>query len=337
MAGVTLNANGRDGSGTVNARVRGADYGGVLLQDFETKLDLDGAAQTATGTFSAPKVEAFHVPMTKVNGKVNLGADRILRLTDMKADAWSGAVAGVAEIDLTDPVAPGFDIRTEAKGLQANDLVSSLTPADGLIFGSVDMASSFRGKGATPEEITKALTGNGTFSAQDGRFAKTPTIEAIWKTLNLGEQETVPFRNLLTKFAVENGRLVTDEITLQGGNAAWKASGAVSFTGELSYDVQVELNDQLSDLYRKRLGSDLANLFAGSKGRLVVDLKVRGNAQKPAVMLDKEKLAERAAGRAKEQIGENLKGELQKGLNKLFGGSAKPQPPPADTSGAGGD
>ncbi|HMB68407.1 MAG TPA: AsmA-like C-terminal region-containing protein, partial [bacterium] len=258
------------------------------------------------------------------------------RLTEMKAGAWNGAVEGVAEIDLRDPLSPGFDIRTQAKGLQANDFVSSLTPARDLVFGTLDVASSFQGKGSTPEEITKALTGNGTFSAHDGRFAKTPTIEAIWKTLNLGEQETVPFRDLLTAFAVENGRFVTDEISLQGGNAAWKASGAVSFTGELSYDIQVELNDQLSDLYRKRLGRDLANLFSGSQGRLVVDLKVRGNASKPAVMLDKDKLATRAAERAKSQVGDNLKGELQKGLNKLFGGSTKPQPPPADTSGTGG-
>ena len=87
MAGVTLRAEGRDGAGTVDARIHGADYGGVLLQDFETKLQLQG--QTAVGTFSAPKVQAFHVPLTRVRGNVDLGADRLLRLTDMKAGAWN--------------------------------------------------------------------------------------------------------------------------------------------------------------------------------------------------------------------------------------------------------
>jgi uncharacterized protein involved in outer membrane biogenesis len=334
MAGVTLRASGRDGSGTVDATVQGADYGGVLLRDFRTNLRLEG--QTATGTFQAPAVQAFHVPMTEVRGDVSLGADRVLRLTDMTAAAWSGAVQGTAEIDLRDPVSPAFDIRTDAKGLQANDFVSSLTPADGLVFGAVDVTSSFQGRGATPEEITRALTGSGTFSAHDGHFAKTPTIDAIWKTLNLGEQQTVPFRDLLAAFAVRDGSLVTDGLTLQGGNAAWKAAGSVSFTGELSYDVQVELNDQLSDLYRKRLGSDLAGLFAGSQGRLVLDLKVRGNASRPTVQLDKERLAARAAERAKQQVGESLKGGLQQGLQKLLGGSAKPPPAPADSARGGG-
>jgi hypothetical protein len=335
MAGVTLRAEGRDGSGTVDARVRGADYGGVLLQDFETKLRLEG--QSATGDFAAPRVQAFHVPMTQVRGQVALGADRVLRLTDMKAAAWNGAVEGTAEIDLNDPVSPAFDIRTQATGLQANDFVSSLTPARDLVFGTLDVASSFQGKGATPEEITKALTGNGTFSAHDGRFARTPTIDAIWKTLNLGEQESVPFRDLLTAFSVENGRLVTDAITLQGGNAAWKAGGAVSFAGDLSYDIQVELNDELSNLYRKRLGSDLANLFAGSQGRLVLDLKVRGTTTQPSVTLDRDRLAARAAERAKEKVGENLKSGLQQGLKNLLGGGSKAQPPkaPADSAAAG--
>lgn len=335
MAGVTLDAVGQDGAGTVDAHVHGADYGGVILQDFHTKLRLDG--QTAAGDFLAPRVQAFHIPMTQVQGKVNLGADRQLRLTDMKADAWNGSVQGTALVDLTDPTSPGFDIRTDAKALQANDFVSSLTPARNLVFGTVDVSSSFRGQGATPEEIAKALTGNGTFSAHDGRIAKTPTIEAIWKTLNLGEEDAVPFRDLLTKFAVENGQLITDGITVDGANATWKAAGAVSFTGDLNYDVEVQLDDRLSDLYRQRLGKDLANLFAGTSGRLAVDLKIRGNTTKPTVTLDREKLAARASERARDQVDNALKSGLQQGLKKLLGGSAKPaSPPPPDSGKSGG-
>jgi autotransporter translocation and assembly factor TamB len=206
-----------------------------------------------------------------------------------------------------------------------------MTPARGVVSGTLDLESSFQGRGATAEAIARALTGSGEITATDGRLAKTPTTQAIWNALGLGEQEAVPFRDLSTYFAVRDGRFVTDDLQLDGANARWKASGSLGFDGALDYDVQVELNDALSDAYRKRLGPDLAKLLGGTSGRLVIDLRITGNAAQPDVHVDRDKLVERA----REQIGSSVKEKLGSGLRKLLGGSSGPAPADgADTTGS---
>ena len=60
------------------------------------------------------------------------------------------------------------------------------------------------------------------------------------------------------------------------------------------------LLDQLITLGEGSIrSSDLANLLAGSSGRLVVDLWIHGDAARPKVDLDRQKLAQRIAENAK--------------------------------------
>jgi hypothetical protein len=330
MAGVTLDAQGSGGAGDVTARITGADYGGVVLRDFDTKLALAG--QTARGDFRAPQVDAYGSRLTGVTGRIDLAEDRILHLRDITGTAWGGAVQGKADIDLTDPESPAFDIQATAKGIEANEVISSVTPARGIVFGRMDLVSSFSGRGATPQDIARALTGSGNFTATDGKLAATPTTTAIWQALNLGEESIVPFRDLAAAFQVREGRIVTDAVELHGGNAAWKASGSLGFDGQLDYRLQVELDDRLSDVYRKRLGGELAKLLANDSGRLALDLTVSGPAAKPKVTVDTSKLAERA----KQNLGDALRGRLdqgvKQGLKGLLGGGTT-APGTADSTG----
>ncbi|MGQ0721217.1 MAG: hypothetical protein ACT4PE_06545 [Candidatus Eiseniibacteriota bacterium] len=330
MAGVTLDAKGSGGAGDVTARIASADYGGVLLRGFDTNLALQG--QTARGDFRAPEVDAYGSRLTGVTGTIDLAEDRILHLGDIAGTAWGGAVLGRADVDLTDPEQPGFDIEAKASGIEANDVISSVTPASGIVFGKMDLASSFSGRGATPEQIARALTGSGNFTATDGQLAATPTTQAIWQALHLGEESVVPFRDLAAAFQVREGRIFTDGVELHGGNAAWKASGSLGFDGQLDYRVQVELDDRLSDIYRKRLGGELARLLANDSGRLALDFALSGPAAKPQVTVDTSKLAERA----KQNLGNALRGRLdqslKQGVKQLFGGGTT-APGAADSSG----
>jgi hypothetical protein len=330
MAGVTLDARGRGGKGDVTARVTSADYGGVILRGFDTRLALSG--QTARGDFRAPEVDAYGSRLSGVTGTVDLAEDRILHLRDISGAAWGGAVTGRADIDLTDPLQPGFDIEADATGIEANDVISSVTPASEIVYGKMDLASRFSGRGATPQEIARALTGSGNFTATQGRFAATPTTKALWQALNLGEESIVPFRDLVAAFQVKEGRIVTDGIDVRGGNATWKASGSLGFDGQLDYRLQVELDDQLSSLYRKRLGGELARLLENDSGRLTLDLTLAGPAAKPKVTVDTSKLADRA----RQNLGNALRGRLDQGVKRLLGGGSTTTPPPDSTGKAPG-
>ena len=314
LAGVDITGTIRDEIGHFDAQVRGADFDGMILEQFTAKMDLQNS--TATGTFQAPRANAHIVPLTNVRGNVSIDANDVVRVTDVTAALWNGTVSGSADVDMKDRDSPAFAIDTRASGMSADQFIEALTPATDVLSGVLDVQSSFSGKGATPEAIAKTLVGSGTLDATKGQLEKSPAVQAIWQALNLGGQESIPFEDLATKFAVEEGKIHTRDLAVAGANADWLANGTLAFDGTMDYAVTVELNDELSNLYRQRVGRELAALLSGTSGRLAVDLRIHGNAQSPKVDVDTKALAERAA--------QNLKGKLQdelsSGKDKLIEG-----------------
>ncbi len=309
LRGVALEATVKEGRANVKMRVRRGDFGGTILHELDAGLDLVG--QTARGSFRSPRVDAYRVPLTQVRGDVNLGEDRVLRVHNVTAQVWTGSVAGSAEVNLADPLDPAFGIDANASSLQANDFLTALTPADNLLYGALDIRSSFSGHGSDPQVVSASLSGKGEVTGKNGRLERTPAIGALWGALNLGEKQSLDFRDFQTAFEVADGRLLTRDVRLSGAEADWTASGFVAFDGTLDYDVHVELNEALSQKYRERIGGELGKLLAGDSGRLALDLKITGQANNPRVSVDTSALLERAKEKAQEAVKQNVKDAIQ--------------------------
>jgi hypothetical protein len=314
LASVSLRVTAAPGSAQVRSTIARGDFGGIAVH--QANADVDIADGALTGGFRAARVDADRVPLTNVNGRIALGEDRVLHVTDVSADAWTGRLEGAARVDLADPVDPHFTIDTRARGLQANDFLTALTPAHGLLFGTLDLESSFTGHGTDPQAIAAALTGGGNVTGSSGHFAKSPPVSSLWESLNLGERETIAFNDFVTSFSVEDGKLFTRDLALGGRDADWKVAGFVGFDGRLDYDVQVALGEALSDTYRKRLGGELAKLLANDTGRLTLDLKITGEARQPSVRVDTARLFDRARKNAADAVKDQLKTGLQNLLGK---------------------
>ncbi len=303
LADATLDARLESGVARLTARVARAHFGeGVDLFD----LTGDGVMKEGRldGSFRSPRAQAFKVPMSAVDGKVAV-AERRVDVTDVRAGVFTGSIAGSAIVDMTDPVAPSFEIESRAKEIQANDFLSTLTPARGVLHGTLDLASKFSGKGLDPKTIAQSLVANGQVDARGGKIANAGYTQAIWKALKLDEQ-AISFRELVAPFSIRGGKLITDNLTLAGTDATWRANGAVAFDGTLDYNVELELSDALANDFRKRAGRDLANLLAGSSGKITLDLAVKGPAAHPSVQLDTSKLAKRAAANVSDQAKRGL-------------------------------
>jgi uncharacterized protein involved in outer membrane biogenesis len=333
MVNVDLIVAVRDRKARADARMATATFEGVRMEAVEAGVDVEG--QTARGGFHSPRIEAHRVPLTDVKGRIDLRDDRTLEITDITAAVWTGRADGRAAVDLTDLDSPGFTIEANATELPANDFLSTLTPAKNLLSGTLDLSARFDGKGGDPELVVESLTGDGRVDARGGKLQRTPAVGAVWNALNLDEQEAIDFRDLSTAFTIRDGRLITDDLRLSGGNADWNVSGFTDFEGNVDYAVQVELNEALSDHYRKRVGRDLAALLANTTGRLVIDLKVEGPSKKPRVKVDTAKLMDRARRNAMDALGRSVKDGIRDGISNLFG---KPEstsaPDSADTSAA---
>jgi hypothetical protein len=299
----------------------------LRLDGITAELELAPDAEVA-GTFRASEVEAYRLPLTEVTGKISLEDKHILHVRDVSGRLFSGEVQGLVDVDFASLKDPRFRVESSARGVEANDFLSALTPAKGVLFGKLDLSSTFSGQGSVPQDVLRSFSGEGELHTRAGRLAKTPAVAAVWQTLQLGEEDIIAFRDLVTSFRVADGRVETENLVISGGNAEWKISGFTSFDAKLRYAVQVTLNDELSRLYRKRIGQDLALVFANTEGRLVLDLTIEGEAKSPKVIVDTEKLVERARSNLKQ----NLERELTRGLEKLLpGGSA------ADSADSSGD
>jgi uncharacterized protein involved in outer membrane biogenesis len=320
LSDVELTMKLAGGKAHVETAVAHATFGTVAMTSLRADLDVEG--QTARGTFMSPRVEAQRVPLTRVRGEIDLGEDKVLHVQNVAAGLWTGTVQGDATVDLSVPGDPAFSIRTSATGVEANDVVSTLTPAKDLLHGTLNLRSSFAGRGTDPAAIAAGLTGSGDFEATAGRIEKTPAVAQVWNALQFGGRSSIPFKDLASKFAVRDGRLVTDNVVVDSGDALWKLSGAAAFDGTLDYDLEVELGEQLSEHYRRQIGGQLGSLLANTEGNLVLNLEIRGPAAKPRVTVDEQKLLERAKQNAADALQRKLKKEgdnLLGGLKDLIG------------------
>jgi hypothetical protein len=310
----------------LTASARRAELAELVLGSVLAELDLSADAG-ATGTFRASEVEAYHLPLKEVTGKISLEENRLLRLRDVQGRLFSGDVQGLVDVDFATPRNPRFRVESSARAVEANELLSALTPARDVLFGKLDLNSVFSGQGSEPSDVLRSFSGEGKLHTRAGRVTRTPSVAAVWRALQLGEEDIIAFRDLVTSFRVAEGRVETEDLVISGGDAEWKISGFTTFDAKLRYAVQVTLNDELSRLYRKRIGQDLARIFANTEGRLVLDLTIEGEAANPKVVVDTEKLTERARA----NLEQSLERELTRGLEKLLPGRT-----PADSADSSG-
>ena len=287
------------------------------------------------GTFTSASATVPRIPIQNVKGNISVRENRTMHLGDVTGTLYSGAARANIELDLRDPGAPAFRVESNVDNANANDLLSSITPAKDILVGTLDATSVISGKGNVPEAIARSLTGEGSMSAMGGKLQLSPAIMAIWSALGMQEKKSIDFKEFFAPFRLEQGKFVTRDLKLAGGDADWAANGAVGFDGMLDYQVQVTLNEQLSNIYRQRLGKDLAKVLAGSSGRLTLDLRVSGNARSPKVQVDTERLAQRAAENVTEQIQKEVEKKVLGQLGGLLGGKTRPDSAAASVDSAG--
>lgn len=321
LANATLTAHLSEGKARLQTRVARAHFGPDV-----TLHDVSGNGEIANGrldaTFTAPRADAFRMPLTAIDGRVGVEGHRIT-MSDMRAACFTGRIEGDALVDLADPKAPSFEIDSRAAGLEANDFVSALTPARDVLHGSLDVASKFSGRGIDPKAIAASLVANGTVDAHGGRLARGPWTKAVWNALNLGEQEAIQFKEMTAPFSIQGGKLVTENLVIESPEAKWHANGSLAFDGMLDYGIEVELGEALGADFRKRAGADVARLLASSSGRVTLDLRVTGPAARPQVTLDTAKLAQRAASHLGDEARDKLDSAKDRLMDQLGLGTAR--------------
>ncbi len=327
LEGVTVDFNADGELVRMTLTIKRGLFGEVIIRDAAS--DLDVREEGIDGKISAATADSGPLHLTGVKGDLRVTPGGVVRLSDVEAEAYGGTVTGDVTVDLTDRRESLFRFDVDASGLDANRFLSSITPVKNVLYGTLDMKSKWEGRGLEPEAFLKNLTGSGNAVTTGGELKNLEAINGVADLLGIGELKEQKFRSLHSGFRVENGRFSTDEVTMKSSAAEWLASGSVGFDGSLDYAITATLSPGASERLKEKTSS-LSSLFADEKGRVVLDLLIKGNTKKPEVSYDMKKTASRAGlGSILDAIGGG--GSIQGALDMLFGGGKKKDKPAGES------
>lgn len=246
-----------------------------------------------------------------VHGKLDVKsvtADVLLSPTRLSSPVFSmlgygGTVTGDATFDLTDTVRPAYAVHASVKRVQAAAMLSTWTPVRGLIRGTLDSDFDLFGRGQQPDELRRTLTLVGLAALSEGTVGPGPTLDAISRFVKIPALSQVKFKQLNLPMRIVQGRLFTDRVQLAGSHGEWVLAGSVGFDGALDYAVSVTLPPAAVEALNAR-SALAAGALADDQGRILLDLRLSGNARSPRVAWDASAMRDRLAGRASAALSE---------------------------------
>jgi AsmA protein len=271
-----------------------------------------------------------------------------LTVDDLRAGLLGGTVTGSLAVDLSEPDSLRYKSNLRASKVQANELVSTFTPARNILYGELDTSLDLAGIKAGELPPLALLTAVGDATVLDGYLAVRGPIAVIMREMGLiaTGSDRLDFQKLTTGLRVESGRVRLNDAKL--GSARYgdfTLSGSVGVDGTLDYRVHALMPKRYTPpalLEQKAL----LDLVADANGRLPLDFAVSGSVTNPQVKIDLAALQAQATTRAKQQLQAKGETEVKKATEKaaesakktLEGilGNMKRKSTPADTGRAPG-
>ncbi len=282
---------------------------------------------TRTGTVAIARLKNQKLDVANVSARVAM-SPTTLEVPSYSLHGYGGQVAGNATFDLANPARPGFKVKAQVDSVDADNLLSTWTPAHGLIHGALNTTLDLAGDGATPQDLQRTLTALGKALVSNGTLGPGPALDAVARATGIPSFKEVRFHDLKLPFRVERGRMITDPVELDGRYGRWQLIGGLGFDGALDYAVSVTLPPEVGAALNAK-SALAAGALADEKGNLLLDLRVTGTAKSPRVAWDTRAMRDRVAGRLSQAVTEQrakLEEEARTSLaagQKTAGDSAK--------------
>jgi len=225
----------------------------------------------------------------------------VLEVPEFSLKAYGGTALGHARFDLSDPAKPQFAIKTQVDSLEADDILSAWTPVRGLIHGSLGSSLDLSGAGVTPADLQHTITAVGLALVADGTLGPGPALEALARFTRIPSLRQMHFKDARMPFHIEQGRVVTDPVTLNGPSGEWRVIGSVGFDGTLDYALSGTLPPEVVQALQAK-SALAAGALADPQGRMLLDLRLTGTATAPQVAWDANAMRDRLAGKASQAL-----------------------------------
>ncbi|HAC14462.1 MAG TPA: hypothetical protein DCE78_00740 [Bacteroidetes bacterium] len=133
------------------------------------------------------------------------------------------------------------------------------------------------------------IVANGTFGIDRARLRDHPTQKGISTLLKMPEFNDLSMDTWTANFTINNGVMSLTNMNLTSKDIGMTISGTQNLsTGELDYDLQLQLPERLGTRLAGILSTDAVNALKDDDGIIILPLAATGNVDNPRVSIDSE-------------------------------------------------
>jgi uncharacterized protein involved in outer membrane biogenesis len=295
-----------------------------------------GLLQKATGggTLSVGTVVNDQLVLNNVRSNVALDHG-VMRLAPLTAELYGGQENGTIVVD-TRRTPLGVAVTSNLQRVDANKLLSAVSPLKQTLFGVLAANSNISFNAANSNDIARTLNGKLSLNLANGRLAGIDLLHEIASVGKfLGGAAGAPkgfteIAGLTGDFNVVNGLAQTNNLKATLGTGSLAGDGGVNLAAQT---LNMRLTAVLSKSFSRQVGGSSIGGFMNtalqnSQGELVVPLIVTGSFQHPSFTPDLQKIAQMRLKNALPTAG-NPAGAAAGILGGLLGQRNKAQQQPA--------
>jgi len=172
-----------------------------------------------------------------------------------------GPCTVLASVDLKEEKPPLiFNMKLSDANINQNmDVLAYIVPVlaapEGKLSGTLNMQFKANGNGLNWQgDLSKSLSGGGEIDIKDGYIKGGKVMTKVLKAI--GGKREYEFEQIVTRFVIEDSKIINDDISINGEEFDIGLSGWTSFDGRIEYSADAEgLGNHLGGDAGKILGS----------------------------------------------------------------------------------
>ncbi len=287
---------------------------GKPLKLSAAKIILDRIApdMTGTGRIAAGSLAYDTLTLSDVNAPAKFSSGAVT-LAPVTAKFYGGQTEGSITVNTrANPQSSAFQLRLTS--VDANQLLSSLSPAHQVLFGKLSATSDLEATPKTGQEFARGLNGTVQFELKDGKLSGVHVLNELaslakFVGYNVQQDNSTNISKLSGTLHIRDGVGTTDDLTLIFEGGTLTAAGTLGLADQsLNLQASAELSKNVSDSAGgPKVGGWMSTVLANKQGELVIPATITGTFSKPKFSPDAARIAKMKLG----GIGTGLKGALE--------------------------
>jgi uncharacterized protein involved in outer membrane biogenesis len=260
----------------------------INLNAMTSHSSTTSGAAWAEGAIQAASLASGSLNFSDLNSKIRFEAGHV-RFDGTNLKCYGGDASANLSLDFGSANL-AYEVDASLRGVKVEQFLDAYPQTRGLLTGIMEGTVKMQGILLKSNDPLEGAHGSGHVTIRDGRMPSLQiagNLRSLLQFANLGPGNGDPssFKSLTADFQIADGRLVSDNIHLEGNGLSVRGSGSLTTAGEGTLDYQAEAS--LAGAPSNPLTAVLGALAGGkiTDGTLTVPFTVSGTFAKPRFSL----------------------------------------------------